>query len=277
MRAGPGSQDRPNPSPGEPEWCCNSKSQGGHDRVKPRAKTLSERFGFMDEDLKKPKHDEIVLWLKANIESVVEGLCPKEWTEAETSLQEGFVKKARAIWQARRKDGHGLRPEEATRLRLLEADVTNWQVQARPDMEHECHKRLDEYLQSIALYWPDPGPVPMRPPCTIEARTSEYPVKDRTAVVGFVDFYAKIGRPSAYLDGANEGASPFAPSWRISYGRMTLLFEAKTETPSFGELMRQINHYRAYETQGQFYVISPDDRFKTALESENVGFVKYTG
>ena len=36
--------------------------------MKPKASTLSERFGFQDGELSTPKHDEIMMWLNANAE-----------------------------------------------------------------------------------------------------------------------------------------------------------------------------------------------------------------
>ncbi len=39
--------------------------------AQPRAKTLQERFGFIDADLKKPEHDEMIRWLETNIEDVL--------------------------------------------------------------------------------------------------------------------------------------------------------------------------------------------------------------
>ena len=98
---------------------------------------------------------------------------------------------------------------------------------------------------------------------------------ERNFVVVFVDFCVGIRKASARLDGA-ERTGGFAPSWKMFASRVNLLFEAKTEIPSFGELMRQINFYRAYE-QGPFFVVSPDDRFKSTLASQCIGFVKYTG
>jgi hypothetical protein len=244
--------------------------------MKPRAKTIQERFGFKDEELPQPKHDEIMFWLDANIESVVAGLFPQEWTEAEISSQERLVGRARGIWLEGFKDGHGVGPEEAKHLRILDADIQNWRSHADRDKERECRDRRDAYLLSLAQNLPHPGPVPSRPPCKILSRKWEYPIMDRTYVVGFVDFCVGIGRPSVWLDGV-EQARAFAPSWKISTDRVNLLFEVKTEIRSLGELMRQINLYRAYEDHGQFFVVSPDDRFTSTLESQNIGFVKYTG
>ena len=39
--------------------------------ARPRGQTLQQRFGFLDEDLKAPTHDEIMSWLTANIDQVI--------------------------------------------------------------------------------------------------------------------------------------------------------------------------------------------------------------
>lgn len=39
--------------------------------AQPKAKTIQERFGFIDNDLKKPEHDEMIQWLETNIEDVL--------------------------------------------------------------------------------------------------------------------------------------------------------------------------------------------------------------
>lgn len=39
--------------------------------AKPRASTIQQRFGFLDGDLKKPEHDEMMFWLDENLEHVV--------------------------------------------------------------------------------------------------------------------------------------------------------------------------------------------------------------
>ena len=37
----------------------------------PKAKSLQERFGFMDPDLKRPEHDEMMKWVNGNIEDIL--------------------------------------------------------------------------------------------------------------------------------------------------------------------------------------------------------------
>lgn len=42
----------------------------------PKAKTLIERFGFRDDDRKKPKHDEIQIWVYRNFQHIIRTLFP---------------------------------------------------------------------------------------------------------------------------------------------------------------------------------------------------------
>ena len=42
--------------------------------AKPKAQTMQQKMGFMDSDLGTQKHDEIMLWLDANIEAVIESI-----------------------------------------------------------------------------------------------------------------------------------------------------------------------------------------------------------
>jgi hypothetical protein len=53
--------------------------------AKPRAQTIQQRFGFMDDDLKKPKHDELMKWLDDCVEEKLQGWLgiPKDWSESE--------------------------------------------------------------------------------------------------------------------------------------------------------------------------------------------------
>ena len=37
----------------------------------PKAKTVQERFGFVDPDINEPEHDDIIQWIDANIEDIL--------------------------------------------------------------------------------------------------------------------------------------------------------------------------------------------------------------
>lgn len=50
--------------------------------AKPKAKTLQQRLGFFDDDLKKPEHDDIIKWTDKNIETILLKLYNLEnWSE----------------------------------------------------------------------------------------------------------------------------------------------------------------------------------------------------
>lgn len=46
--------------------------------MKPKAQTYQQKLGFFDEDLKKPKHDEIMYWLDSNVENIMKDLMFKK-------------------------------------------------------------------------------------------------------------------------------------------------------------------------------------------------------
>ena len=51
----------------------------------PKAQTLQQRLGFFDDDLKQPKHDELMLWLDNNIEKIVNEKFNEPYTENDIS------------------------------------------------------------------------------------------------------------------------------------------------------------------------------------------------
>lgn len=240
--------------------------------MKPKAKTLQERFGFHDEELRTPKHDEMMLWLDANIDSVAADLFHVDWTDKARKQQENDIAKARGTWIENLKIGAGLTEEEEKQVRLLVAEIKHWSLQNNPEKQRGFTDTLNTYLEAIAQGFRDPGRAPMRPTCKATERRWEYPIMDGRITVGFADYFAKVETFDASLDGPLN-----APRWVLRRERVNLFFEVKPEIRSLGELMRQLNHYRVYTYEGQFFVVSPDDRFRSTLESQGIGFVKYTG
>ena len=55
--------------------------------------------------------------------------------------------------------------------------------------------------------------------------------------------------------------------WKL----LPVYFEVKATLPSAGELIRQIRMYQEY-VQGEWVVISPDDRHRRILESQGIQF-----
>lgn len=244
--------------------------------MKPRAKTIQERLGFQDDELATPKHDEIMLWVDENTESVLSELFPKHWTEREIRSHQEEVERARAIWRERCVSGKGVAAEDAQRLTFLMAEIRHWKLNGNAEKVREFENQVDAYVQSTAQKFPDPGPVPSRPPWQVRGKKWELPILSGSYVVGVVDFCVSLDRGTVWLGGIEDKAL-FQPAWKIGRDRGTLLFEIKPAIRSLGELIRQINIYRTYEQQSRFIVVSPDDRFRSNLESQGISFVKYTG
>ena len=48
---------------------------------KTRATTIQQKLGFMDDDLKTPKHDEIMLWASSHALEIVTAIVDNRWTD----------------------------------------------------------------------------------------------------------------------------------------------------------------------------------------------------
>lgn len=56
----------------------------------------------------------------------------------------------------------------------------------------------------------------------------------------------------------------------------TIYIEVKPTIPSIGALIRQVQKYRAHlRGFSKFIVVSPDDRFKSILQGQQIQFFKY--
>ncbi len=107
-------------------------------------------------------------------------------------------------------------------------------------------------------------------------------------VVGFVDMRVQYTTPELIVDPPfqkekiyqylHDDKAKTYPDWKVinapSWQENDILFEVKTAIPSLGELIRQINMYRAYK-KSKFYVVSKDDKFLSQLLEQNIGFVRY--
>lgn len=213
-----------------------------------------------------------MLWLTENIDSIVADLFPQRWTESEIKLHESQVEKFRAVWLHQPKGRSEQAPDEGRTERLLRAEIQHWRTNGDHDRERECQARLDAYLLSSASGFPHPGEVPPRPPCKVLDVKWEFPIRNGQYVIGFIDLCVIVNKAELWLDGV-DGAT-IAPCWKVGFDHTNLFFEVKPSIRSLGELMRQINLYRAYE-HSQFFVVSPDDRFRPQLETQGIRFVKY--
>lgn len=188
--------------------------------AKPRATTIQQKFGFRDEDLKKPDHDTMMLWLHANAEHVTNAVFWKDWTEDDLNFPDPWG---------------------------YEYSKITYHVPPR--------------IASIE-----------KRPLSVKRKVWEYAIMSGRYCIGFVDMAVWYGEEHISV---NRETSEFTRN-EMSTSSPQVHFEIKTTIPSLGELIRQIRMYQQY-TRAQFVVISPDDHFADALESQGIHFYKYTG
>jgi len=218
----------------------------------PKAQTLQQRFGFADKDLTTPKHDEIMVWLDANLESIACAFLPREW--------------------------------DSTHLKEMEAQAT-----ARIKIRIEYLENNQSLSDEIAMLksWEGFEGLPKFPEPKIVTRTWEKPVISEgyksQYIVGFVDLYVEaqnwtLGIRDFPPDQHWKHTSNL-PVWTTYLDKSSpyrILFEVKSSIPSLGEVIRQIRMYQTY-LWGTYVIVSPDDRFADALRAQGIEFYKCPG
>lgn len=230
-------------------------------------------LAFNDGDLRKPKHDEIMHWLTSwvqNAENVRPFYLPK-----------GVYRKA--------SKSHRLTAEAEELLRPLK--------------EHEKERVLRSFQNRLhwAEEWDVRQPWPDEPERKLRFRKSQWelPLRaERGGLLGFCDLCAEYegtttlekvlvtlysaAPPNDARGGSYWGFDPAgsAEEWRQHGGEVKIFFEVKTEIPSVGELMRQLQLYRSTETiRGHWnhlvVVAPPNNEAATVCESHGISFVQY--
>ena len=186
---------------------------------KAKARTIQQSLGFMDNDLKTSKHDEIMLWLDNVVQKHLGELIG---FEQEWKLEDFYVIEK----------GKELRDENK-----------------------------EFYFKDIQL--------PKKPELEVKKCTWEYPIttgKD-SYILGFADMKVDFMNTILNYNADDREISIFKD-------KHSVFFEAKSSISSLGELIRQIRMYQTY-TRGKWFVVSPDIKFSTALESQEIFHIEY--
>lgn len=258
---------------------------------KPRARTLQQRFGFMDDDLKTPKHDEIMLWLDMNIHEILTKTYwgtkwDKNWVN--TCQKRATLAISNTLQLMEKEHAEALDKINELQIRAVQSNFSTWE-----------RDKLDKAKELVSAYpalsirlkeWNGLGNPPTVPEIEIDIAW-ENPIKDKSYIIGFVDMSVEIDFPGLTIFGIEYKRIPsfqngketgflidmdIEPEWDIirEYKQSFLHFEVKSSIPSLGELIRQINMYKAYKS-GRYVVVSPDDRFKESLKRQRISFLKY--
>lgn len=117
-----------------------------------------------------------------------------------------------------------------------------------------------------------PEQPPQRPrKVWIKDKVWERPVFGRNGfMIGFVDMSVTLGYEKMVLTYGRYGS---LPEWSAVNEEALYLFEVKPSIPSVGELIRQIRMYQPY-LPGNYFVVSPDDRFASILAGQKIDFLK---
>ncbi len=256
--------------------------------ARPRGQTLQQRFGFLDDDLKMSSHDDIMTWLTEHIEQVIiELFWDSAWPADERRLVEqeaqAVVNQTAAAlvlteWQARavlaEKIGlNTIHAADAVQRAAIERSI--------PDLIRASQQQAAEYRRRYTGLT-----LPPRPLFAVDKVVWELPLQTQSKfLVGFVDLYVAVRQPRLALTGytyADRGtglevyrcaSDPCTLRAVVSdhWQAMPVYFEVKATLPSAGELIRQIRMYQEY-VQGEWVVVSPDDRHRRILEGQGIQF-----
>lgn len=258
---------------------------------KPKAQTLQQKMGFFDEDLKKPKHDEIMLWLDSNIETIVNNLFNKPFTEKEIDLiKVRETEKIQSIIKVFETYIKNIEEE----LNLTDAERTERKFglissNSKTDLRQrlELIKSKKEILENFDISSPE---IYNKPRITKIIKKWELPVSttnyNNKYTIGFIDFSASFNIPK--LEFIGLGYTQSHNSGKINYNDInvndlkfgyiakstTIFVEVKSEITSLGELIRQINQYKSY-LNGEYYVLCPENKYKELLKEQGINTIDY--
>jgi len=251
---------------------------------KTRSNTLQERFGFKDNDLKTPEHDNIMMWLDKNIDQVLSELFESGWSQnvvQKYSFQaDEFMKKKRQYFEDKI-----IKHEEQNRDKLKDGNVNQSSSSLIGLLDENGDQSYKEYVEILnhISSWRGMGKPPGKPSIGVKKKIWESAISTESRnkfTIGFIDMEAIVNIPqlsieNAYVDSRyyEDILSPKLPSWYLGEYPSSILFEVKTKIPSIGELIRQIRMYQEHKN-GTYVVVSPDDRFEQILNEQEIWFYK---
>lgn len=268
-----------------------------------RSRTLIEHLGFKDPDLTSPAHDSMILWIQEHVREYVEkdhdpwrGLA-QQVKEAEEAIQAEWKRRQEEVERQQRffddenkprkkyiyaKDGdYGM-----TGHRMETSEEVLARIEERKKEVEEARTKCVETQQLVGRPIPRLAP----PPVEIKTEFEKTITTGRDFIVGFIDVVAEVDYPKVYasdIDWSDTRDTHIIgyihpPQLRFSNHKEFFYFEAKPKIPSFGELLRQIRTYQEYTPQREeysrerrknhFVIVSPDVRFREAIESQKIEF-----
>ncbi|TSJ44981.1 hypothetical protein [Fluviicola chungangensis] len=248
----------------------------------PKAKSLQQKLGFFDEDLKNPTHDEILKWVDLNIEKVINDVYNlHDWNSEVVKALENHTEKI-----VRKECGLYKNKKE----KLLADIVTKYD----PTSEKEQLAIVEKRLNILNSFNGLSNELPVRSKFKVSKKQWEFTVCNQTTnhrtgyqssknIIGFVDMRVEIECTKLTVNGIDfeneevydniEWIQTEKDEYRQPL-KYDIYIEVKTKIPSLGELFRQLNTYKEF-VKGSFLVICPDDSEKEVIVSQGFNFYKY--
>ncbi|UII32270.1 hypothetical protein LVD17_00265 [Fulvivirga ulvae] len=254
----------------------------------PRAKTLQQKLGFLDDDLRKPLHDDLMLWLDNNIETVVNHYFRPTKNEIEIQKEDQFKRLDEVItYQNNLIEREGRVDTSLNALSLRESLKSSSEDHVGNSNNESSYSTvlakkklafIDDFKRNHSI-----------PECPFIRKIEkkwELPITTNNVAkygIGFIDYAASFNIPKLYLYGLQRNERINSRDYvgieedRLKFGfeahKHTIYIEVKTEIKSLGELIRQINLYKVYQP-GEYYVLCPNNEFKETLAQQNIGFIE---
>lgn len=241
----------------------------------PKAKTLQQKLGFYDDDLKKPSHDVIMTWVHENADKVIRHIF---------NFSDFSTKEVDAI--------------KNLTLRAMDKQFykkSKGQIERKPELYQRYEPEIPITDQDLSF-----GELPERQPAYLVQSTWEYAVTSQShntktgyssqkSVIGFIDLKLDFQFSRLCLHNCDiftDATKNHFPKevyvlkydgefrWHQRYCPASLFVEVKTSIESLGVLFRQLNTYREY-LPGHYLVVCPDDQFSEMIQNQGFFFLKY--
>lgn len=244
------------------------------------ARNFQLNLAFNDQDLRTPKHDEIMHWLTA-------------WTQNTANIRPLYAK------AARQRSEHVEHRLDAQSAKLLEPLREYEKERILSDLNRQFSGRVSAVKEA----WPK-EPERRVDYCRMQW---EPPLKNGRGIVGFCDLHCQYNvsfelekvllsqyslasvepvprDPEKPAYSPNRWAFALVTSgewWRQPADECNLYFEVKTEIRSVGELMRQLQLYRStdtfqWSTRNRLVVVAPaNNEAASVCEAHGISFVDY--
>lgn len=209
------------------------------------AQTFLQTLGFQDPDLQNPKHDEIIIWLTEEVKTHAVALS-FEWYMGLDARKHYVVDNKEKLL----KEFKTFPSKVTEKIMSMTDDQLKTFFDSRPVVDFRVAK------------------VELEKPI----------VKQGNYIVGFADLivYVQKMMPEPYIDLSLDDKDAVNFLWRYWNESISFIYEVKTQISSLGELLRQLNTYKAYYPAEKIVVVAPKTPLQKIIEDQGYAFLEYT-